>query len=531
MLNNSITLEEADQRIYNFTVRQVAFDDFAMMTPLVDQTLSRLDNRGAAERFDVAGWPIYYEYSPEAGFYLRNAGDESLVRDMQGEVFKFPTTSNLPSEVAFTLPNPPSYSQPSDLYFMPIMQIASLLRSGAVDCVTVVQAFIDRLAEFDPYLAIVSTPLYDRALAMAASHDALLAGGTDLGPLMCIPYGVKDHHQVFDDEPTTYGNIIYSNHTQTIKSTLMAKLMEGGAIPIAKMLLGTFASGSVHGWGDCMSPYLNGEGGGSSCGPGSGAALGALPFGISEETSGSIASPAYNNLISGHIGSYGSISRAGAGLLTTETDHLGFHSRYLSDFGVIFNYARTGADPLDGDSLDVPYVNPADVNLTALHVMIIVGNGSWVFDTNRSRYVWDNVVDNSRNKAAWHWDIRSQRIIEKLQAAGVTVDAVSLEEATAMWSFNASTPYFNCASPDILTMMSGGPWAQTQEFEFAWRNSGWTPPYNIPTKDYRYMRHCMVEMGRRFLNDGVWAKYDGKQVERKVDSMQFTLKSLTLFLL
>ena len=34
-----------------------------------------------------------------------------------------------------------------------------------------------------------------------------------------------------------------------------------------------------------MSPYLTGNGGGSSCGSGSGAALGALPFAISEETS------------------------------------------------------------------------------------------------------------------------------------------------------------------------------------------------------------------------------------------------------
>lgn len=94
---------------------------------------------------------------------------------------------------------------------MPIVQIAALLRSGAVDCVTIVQAFVDRLAEFDPFLAIVITPLYDRALQTAAEHDALLASGTDLGALMCIPFGVKDHHQIFDDEPTTYGHILCSN--------------------------------------------------------------------------------------------------------------------------------------------------------------------------------------------------------------------------------------------------------------------------------------------------------------------------------
>lgn len=117
-----------------------------------------------------------------------------------------------------------------------------------------------------------------------------------------------------------------------------------------------------------MSPYLNGAGGGSSCGSGSGAALGALPFAISEETSGSIASPAFANLISGHIGSYGTISRTGAGLLCSETDHLGFHSRYLSDFGVIMNFARTGADPMDGDSLDIEvrYAKPMTDSITQI---------------------------------------------------------------------------------------------------------------------------------------------------------------------
>jgi Asp-tRNA(Asn)/Glu-tRNA(Gln) amidotransferase A subunit family amidase len=49
-----------------------------------------------------------------------------------------------------------------------------------------------------------------------------------------------------------------------------------------------------------------------------------LPFSVSEETSGSIACPSSASLISGHIGSYGSLSRAGAGLLCSETDHLGF---------------------------------------------------------------------------------------------------------------------------------------------------------------------------------------------------------------
>lgn len=340
---------------------------------------------------------------------------------------------------------------------MPILQIASLIQAGTVSCVEVVQAFIDRLEEFDPYLGIVATPLYDRALETAASHDTLLSSGTYLGPLMCIPFGLKDHHQIYDDDPTMYGSILFAGNVQSVKSTMMAQLMEAGAIPIAKMQLGTFAWSSANGWGECMSPYLNGPGCGSSCGSGSGAALGALPFAVSEETSGSIACPASANLISGHIGSYGSFSRAGAGLLCAETDHLGFHSRYLSDFGVIFNYARTGDDPLDGDATAFDFVDPASVDVTQLRVMIVEGEGAWEYNNETESWSWNNVVRQSYSKTAWHWPERVASIKSALDAAGVPYDSFTSDEAGNLWSFNENTTYFDCASPGINVMMAGGP--------------------------------------------------------------------------
>jgi hypothetical protein len=502
--------EAVDASVYGYLVDQIAFGDFAAVTPAVDQTISRVTDGGNAARFDVAGWPIFYEYNPEAQFFLANAGDDSLVRDMQGDVFQFPETSNEPEDVVFTLPAPPAYSGPSDLYYMPIMEIAALIETRTVSCVEVVQAFIDRLDEFDPYLGIVATPLYDRALVTAASHDLLLAAGTYLGPMMCIPFGVKDHHQIFDDEPTMYGSIAHANNVQTTKSTLITRLMDAGSIPIGKMQLGTFAWSSANAWGECMSPYLNGPGCGSSCGSASGAALGALPFSVSEETSGSIACPSSASLISGHIGSYGSLSRAGAGLLCSETDHLGFHSRYLSDYGVIFNYARTGVDPLDGDSVAQEFVNPADVDLTTLRVMIIDSVGTWIYDEEEESWTWDNGISNSYGKTGWHWAERVAAIKEKLDAAGVPYDTFSMDEARNLWSFDSDTPFHNCANPQIDVMMAAGPWAQLQECEFCFQNSKWKTyyPRNIPKKTYRYFQYCMKEMGKVFLNDDVWATYD-----------------------
>lgn len=505
-----ISPEEADTKVYDAIVSELGFFDFDSQVLDVDKDISRISSAGRTAIYDSAGYPIILEYSPEAAFYLENADADSRVKDMVGDGFSYPTSPNEPSDVAFDLPTSVAYSDPSDLIYMPILEMASLIKDQIVSCETVVTTFIDRLAEFDPYLGIVATPLYEKAIETAKSHDALLASGTYVGPLMCIPFGLKDHHQVYDDDVTMYGSLLYAENVQSIKSEVMKALLDAGAIPIAKMMLGTFAWSSANGWGECMSPYLNGPGCGSSCGSGSGAALGALPFAISEETSGSIACPASASLISGHIGSYGSLSRTGAGLLCSETDHIGFHSRYLSDFGVIFNYARTGDDPLDGDSVAQEFIDPATVDPSAMKVMIIEGDGEWEYDAATDSYSWNNVVRQSYGKTAWHWEERVAAIKEKLTAAGVAYDSFSLEDANKLWSFNSTSPYFDCAQGNIDVMMAAGPWAKTQEFDYAFENSKWKTfvPRNVPAKSYRYAAFCMKEIGKKFLNDPFWDTYD-----------------------
>ncbi len=221
---------------------------------------------------------------------------------------------------------------------------------------------------------------------------------------MCIPFGMKDHHQIAD-EPTSYGNILFYKSSQTVPSTVVHQLMSYGAIPIAKMTMGSLAWGPVHGWGQTMSPTLMADSGGSSTGSGSAVSVGALPFAVSEETWGSIASPSAcaclaseslprpsrqlltratragrRNLISGHIPSYGGTSRGGAGLLSSETDHIGFHTRHLKDFALLYNYMRTGVDPLDGDTVAIEMQNPAQMDLSTIKVLIVEGDFEWTYN-------------------------------------------------------------------------------------------------------------------------------------------------------
>eukprot|EP00965_Chrysotila_dentata_P234993 6200490-Pleurochrysis_carterae.AAC.2 len=88
---------------------------------------------------------IYYEQeSPEASMYLPRNDDMTLVREM----ITIPTDGNDAEDVQFELPQNVSYSGPSDLIYMGVMDMASLIQSRTVSCVDVITTFRDRLEEF-----------------------------------------------------------------------------------------------------------------------------------------------------------------------------------------------------------------------------------------------------------------------------------------------------------------------------------------------------------------------------------------------
>jgi len=455
-------------------------------------------------------------FSPEE-FTMETVDSLSMVKYMQGDIFQIPTTGNKPDDVNFALPAPPAYSGPADLIYMPIMDMAALIKAKIVSCETVVQTFIDRLKEFDPYLAIVSLLLESEAMDTARSYDIKIASGEYMGPFMCIPFGMKDHHQI-RDEVTRDGHILYAHQVKPLKSSMINTYMKHGAIPIAKMMMGAWANGPVSGWGECMSPYLSGHGGGSSCGSGSGAALGALPFAVSQETWGSIVSPVRENHISGHLASYGVFSRAGATILSPVMDHFGFHSRWIKDYAMILNYGRTGKDPNDADSMDFTFVDPASVDKSKLKVLVVIGDGKAEWDSKWRTWRWNEKVPLSA-KAGMHWKARMELVMEALDAAGISYDAIEFDNTKGMWnctkdSIFAEWPYKdgrNMFMAAYMGVYSGSTWAKIQQFylghENSLRRSRWGGR-TLTLKLMRNVNYVMNHMGRLLLNDPIWKTYD-----------------------
>jgi Asp-tRNA(Asn)/Glu-tRNA(Gln) amidotransferase A subunit family amidase len=79
-----------------------------------------------------------------------------------------------------------------DLAFYSVLQLAALLRKGAITSVALTDFFLDRLKRYDEKLHCVISFTEGRARQAAAQADAELAMGIDRGILHGIPYGAKD---------------------------------------------------------------------------------------------------------------------------------------------------------------------------------------------------------------------------------------------------------------------------------------------------------------------------------------------------
>ena len=248
----------------------------------------------------------------------------------------------------------------SDLSFLSIPELGSLLRSRRVSSAEVVGHFLNRLEQLGPAYNAVVTVLRETALAEARLRDRELAAGKIRGPLHGIPYGVKDLLAA-EGAPTTWGAEPYRNQMLKGDATVVRRLRDAGAVLCAKLAMVELAGGMGYNQafasftGPGKTPWnLSRWSGGSSSGPGSAVGAGLVPFAIGSETWGSIQFPAAFCGVSGLRPTYGRVSRHGAMALSWTMDKLGPLARTAEDCGLILA-AMAGPDPLDPTSLAAPF--------------------------------------------------------------------------------------------------------------------------------------------------------------------------------
>jgi amidase len=250
---------------------------------------------------------------------------------------------------------------------IPDMQAA--LREGRVTSRELVTQSLLRIATYEDRLhaAITVNP---NALKEADERDRERAAGKVRGPLHGIPIGLKDNVHT-TDMPTTGGALAFADFVPPYEATITKNLRDAGAIIIAKTQmteLANWVAGSptpmptnynaLNGYG--FNPYdprrdprdATADGrpalstGGSSSGAGTTMSFWAANVGT--ETSGSILSPANQNMLAAVKPTVGRVSRYGVIPITADQDTPGPMARTVTDAAILLGVLEANnPDPHD----------------------------------------------------------------------------------------------------------------------------------------------------------------------------------------
>ena len=241
-----------------------------------------------------------------------------------------------------------------DLAFLPVTELAALVRARKVTSTRLTELYLSRLMRFDPTLQAVVTLTEERARRQAKAADEEIARGRYRGPLHGIPWGAKDLLAV-KGYPTTWGAAPFRSQMLDEDATVVKRLDAAGAVLVAKLTLGELAMGDVWFGGTTKNPWKTDQGSsGSSAGPASATAAGLMGFTIGSETLGSISSPSTRCGVTGLRPTFGRVPRTGAMALSWTMDKLGPICRTVEDCALVLGEIL-GPDGLDQTVIPAAY--------------------------------------------------------------------------------------------------------------------------------------------------------------------------------
>ena len=242
---------------------------------------------------------------------------------------------------------------------IPDMQKA--MEEGRVTSRQLVEQSLLRIALYEDKLNAVMT-VNVKALDEADRLDEERTAGKVRGPLHGIPIALKDNIHT-TDIATTGGAVAFEGLMPPYDATLTKNLRDAGAVIVAKTVMTELANwvangmpGNYSGLGgygmhrydprrDPRAPNADGRPvlntGGSSSGIGTAASFWAANVGTA--TSGSILSPANQNMLAGTKPTVGRISRYGVIPITADQDTAGPMARTVTDAAVLFGILESAS--------------------------------------------------------------------------------------------------------------------------------------------------------------------------------------------
>lgn len=288
-----------------------------------------------------------------------------------------------------------------------IQQAATLLQSGQVSCVQIVQELLRRIDEFEPTFHAWVTVDHQGALAQAQQLDEELATVGPRGALHGIPVGCKDLLYT-SGMKTTACSPLYADFVPASDATVVSRLKQAGAIVLGKTVCTEFAvndpAPTMHAWQPAHTP------GGSSSGSAVAVATRMCFATVDTQTAGDILRPAAYNGVMGLKPTSGRISRAGVIPVAWSLDTVGVTTRGVEDTALLLR-VLAGHDSHDASSASFPVPDYAAA-LTSQPVVPRLG------------LVRQYFYEQADPEVCAHTD----QVAETLQRAGAQVEEITLPE-------------------------------------------------------------------------------------------------------
>lgn len=225
-----------------------------------------------------------------------------------------------------------------DLTGLTITAAAGLIRSGQLSPLELVEAYLERIAAYDPLLNCFITLTAESALQEARAAEKALQRKEPAGPLCGIPLALKDLYET-RGVLTTAGSSFFRDYVPEADAVAVTRLRQAGAILLGKLNMHEIALGVTNvnpHFGACRNPWApervtGGSSGGSAAALAAGLCLGSL----GSDTGGSIRIPASLCGVVGFKPTRGRVSLRGVIPLSWNMDHAGPLARSVLDAALL----------------------------------------------------------------------------------------------------------------------------------------------------------------------------------------------------
>lgn len=229
------------------------------------------------------------------------------------------------------------------------------LEAGELTSTELTQASFETMQRLEPTLNAVTCTSRALSLDAARAADERIRRG-DRGPMLGVPIVVKDNINL-NGMPLSQGSGISGNSRSIYNASVIQRLLNAGAVPVAKANMDEFAmgsSGEYSHFGPTRNPWdLSRVPGGSSSGTVVAVSAGYAPFALGTDTGGSVRLPAGFCGVSALRPTYGVLSRYGVTAMASSLDQVGPVAVSAKDLAAGLS-VMTGRDPHDSTSLDLP---------------------------------------------------------------------------------------------------------------------------------------------------------------------------------